>query len=239
MSGAGRGDRGATAMTIGIGANGAVRRTSIAWLLVGLAMMLLPSQALARDPCTDSYITIPNCELQVQQPVQYKGWHSSNMNYYCTGDHPYYWGLEQSFIRSFTFDNSCFTATENIWGDDVNKLEVLITNWCLNTQDITLTLACSATPQPGTAFCATEGGPVSDPGCPQGTVKNICSRGVVPVCIQLYKETCANKVSYQCQTTFGITACLQCVPDGNVRSNASKIRAIPSLGPAVESSAQR
>jgi hypothetical protein len=41
-------------MTIGIGANSAFRPASSSWLLVGLAMVLLHSPALARDPCTSN-----------------------------------------------------------------------------------------------------------------------------------------------------------------------------------------
>jgi hypothetical protein len=225
-------------MTIRIGANSAVHRTS-SWLLVGscllaaLAMTLLHAPAaLADDPCTKNFIPIPNCELQVQAPVQYWGWQSSTVAYYCTGDHPYFYGLNQGYIFSYAWDNPSFTVTENMYLDDVNKLEVLVTNWNIFPETLALTLACSATPQPGTAFCATQGGPVSDPGCPQGASKTFCSRGAVPVCFQLYKETCSNNVSYQCQILFGISSCLQCQPGGDARPNASKIRAIPSLGPS-------
>ena len=228
-------------MTIRIGANNFVRRTS-GWLLVGsfllvgLAMTLLHAPAALaqpRDPCTSAFIPIPDCELQVQAPVQYKAWHSSNMNYYCTGTHPYFYGMNQSYILSYTFDNSCFTVTENVFGDEINKLEVLITNWCVVSEDVVVTLACSAQAPPGSAFCDTEGDPMSDPKCPVGPSKNYCSGGPVPACFQIFKETCTNNVSYQCQAIFGIVSCQQCVPNGNARAKASKIKSIPSLGPSV------
>jgi hypothetical protein len=229
-------------MTIRIGANNFVQRTS-GWLLVGscllvgLAMTLLYSPAaLAQgNPCTSNYIPIPTCELQAQAPVHYEGWQTTNTAYYCTGDHPYFYGLNQSYIFSYVWDNPCFSVSENMYLDDVNKLDVLVTNWCITAQNLDLTLACSATPQPGTAFCATQGGPVSDPGCPQGASKTYCSRGgTVPVCFQLYKETCSNNVSYQCQIMFGISSCLQCKGTGDDRSKASKILSIPSLNRSVE-----
>jgi hypothetical protein len=141
-------------MMIGFGANSPFRPAPSSWLILGLAMTLLPSPALARDPCQpDDMFPIPNCESQVQPPVQYTWWQSRQTAYYCKGDHPYFWGLAQDYFFAYTWDNSCFTVTENVFLDDVNKLDVLITNWCLKTEDITVTLACSATPQPGVAFC--------------------------------------------------------------------------------------
>ena len=159
---------------------------------------------------------------------------ATTANYYCTGDHPYFYGLNQGYIFSYAWDNSSFTVTENMYLDDVNKLEVLVTNWNIFPETLALTPACSATPQPGTAFCATQGGPVNDPGCPVGPSKTFCSGGAVPVCFQIYKETCSNNVSYQCQIMFGISSCLQCKGTGDAGSKASKIRSIPSLGTSVE-----
>jgi hypothetical protein len=199
-------------------------------------MTLLPAPVLARDPCQpDDMFPIPNCESQVQAPVTYTWWQSRQTSYYCKGDHPYFWGLAQDYFFAYTWDNSCFTVTENIFLDDFNMLSVLVTNWCLKTEDITVTLACSATPQPGTAFCPTTGGPVSDPGCPQqGASRTFCGKGPIPICTLMYKETCANQVSYQCQNTLGVAYCLRCASGQDAPRNASRIGTIPPLDPSGE-----
>jgi len=220
--------------TITMNAKGAVRLALRAAAL-GLVLMLLPEPAKA-DPCqTGAYEPIPDCVLQQQAPVNYKGWQTSGWAYYCTGDHPYFYGLQQGYIDSYTWDNSCFTVTEDIFVDGPNKLDVTITNWCLKEETITVTLGCSSKPPPGVASCTTVGGPVSDPGCPQSNVKNYCSRGPVPVCFQTYQETCANKTSYFCTMTFGVAYCLQC---GSTGSQDQK-RASGTLSPVLQALSAR
>lgn len=91
---------------------------------------------------------IPNCELQVQQQLYFPASYTSGWAFYCTGDHPYFWGYQYSFWPSYTFDDSCFTVTENIFFEDTNKFDATLTNWCIKPENITVTLACSSTPQP-------------------------------------------------------------------------------------------
>lgn len=186
-------------------------------LLLGLALMLLPEPALARDPCQPGDADpIPNCEHQVQTPIHYKALQTQGWAYYCTGDHPYFYGLAQGYIDAYTWDNSCFSVSEYEFGDGINKLDVTITNWCLKGEDITMTLACSSTPQPGVAPCTVTGNPVADPGCPQSNIRNTCSNSNPPVCIQTYTETCANdNTTYFCTMNLGVAYCLRCVPNSS------------------------
>jgi hypothetical protein len=125
------------------------------WALA-LAVVMTPALSRAYNPCTDQAVPIPDCLLQVQAPVSYTGWQTQGWAYYCTGDHPYFWGLRQSgACGSVSFDNSCFSVTENAFAETTpSKFDATITNWCLNTQSITVTLACSAqAPPPGPQPC--------------------------------------------------------------------------------------
>jgi hypothetical protein len=56
------------------------------WVLV-LAVVTTPSMGLAA--IGDG---VPDCQEQVQAPVSYTGWQTQGWAYYCTGDHPYFWG---------------------------------------------------------------------------------------------------------------------------------------------------
>ncbi|MGD9507542.1 MAG: hypothetical protein AB7O95_10265 [Geminicoccaceae bacterium] len=94
------------------------------------------------------YERIPDCELQVQAPVDYGTLHTSGWAYYCTGDHPYFWGYDYSFSPSFTFDNTCFSVAENVFFEDPSKFDATITNWCDKPETIIVTLACSSRKQP-------------------------------------------------------------------------------------------
>jgi hypothetical protein len=54
-------------------------------------------------------------------------------------------------IVSYTWDNSCFTVSENPFfesGTD-GKFDATFTNWCTEQEPVTVILACSSTPQPG------------------------------------------------------------------------------------------
>ena len=214
-------------MTIRIEANRAVRFALRNEVLFGVALMLLTEPALARDPCQPGYDDpIPSCEHQVQTPLHFKGWQTSGWAFYCTGDHPYFYGMNQGYYDAYTWDNNCFSVTENEFVDGVNKLDVTITNWCLKSEDITVTLACSSTPPPDIAPCTLTGGAVRDPGCPQSDVHNYCSTSNPPVCVQTYTETCSNNVTYFCTMDVAFAYCLQCVP--NTLSTPAKRASMPS-----------
>lgn len=129
------------------------RAGRVALFAVG-AVLLCGGQVLA-DACDSEnwasqplYDKIPDCELQVQQQVYFPKSYTSGWAFYCTGDHPYFWGYQYSFWPSYTFDNSCFTVTENIFYEDVGKFDATITNWCIKPENIVVTLACSSKPQP-------------------------------------------------------------------------------------------
>jgi hypothetical protein len=206
---------GIMAMTIRIGTNGAGGFALRVAALLALAPILLPTPALAQhNPCEPGYNDpIPSCELQPQIPVPFSSWQTSGWAFYCTGDHPYFYGMQEGYYDAFSWDNKCFSVIENEFDDGVNKLDVTMTNWCFKKEDITLTLACSSTPPPGIAPCTLTGGAVKDPGCPQSDVTNYCSSSNPPVCVQTYVETCSNNVTYFCTLDVAFSYCLQCVPN--------------------------
>ncbi|WP_191058862.1 hypothetical protein [Geminicoccus harenae] len=121
--------------------------------LLAAAMLGLAGPAWA-DACGShnwnggSPSSIPNCELQVQAPLKLSAWESKGWTFHCTGDHPYYWGLAFGWSPSYTFDNTCFTVPENaaVENNDTNKFDATFTNWCLKSETVTVTLACSDTP---------------------------------------------------------------------------------------------
>ena len=129
------------------------RWNSFARLAGGAVVMALASPPAWADACDSRNTnpvsilpaTIPDCELQVQPPLKLSGWDTKGWAFYCTGDHPYYWGLSQGFSPSFTFDNSCFSAAENAATEntDGGKFDATFTNWCPKSETVTVTLACS------------------------------------------------------------------------------------------------
>ena len=122
----------------------AIRSGWLATWVIVLAFVTTPSMGLAAI-CDG----VPNCQQQVQAPVSYTGWQTQGWAYYCTGDHPYFWGLRQSgACGSVSFDNSCFTVTEDAIaeGTDPSKFDGTITNWCFSTQSIIVTLGCFNVP---------------------------------------------------------------------------------------------
>lgn len=129
-------------------------RRAAAGLVLGsaaLAVLLaapVPVRAQS-DPCPGAGVP-GKCQPQVQAPITYRGWQTQGWAYYCTGDHPYFWGLSTSHSGSYSFDNSCFTVAENMFAENGcdDKFDALITNWCVTTQQLTVTLACSDTPFP-------------------------------------------------------------------------------------------
>lgn len=190
-------------------------RTGTAALL-GLIMTAMIAPGLARaDVCTDSggynIPPVPQCEVQTKAPVPYDFWQTQGWAYYCTGDHPYFWGLQEGYIGTYTWAESGFTGTQNEFYEGPNKLDATFTNW-KTAQNLTVSLACSAQPQPDIQGCTTTGGPVRDPGCPQANIQNHCSGGSLPLCMQTYTETCSSGVEYDCSAVFGAEWCLQCAP---------------------------
>jgi hypothetical protein len=121
--------------------------------------VLTAGSALADNPCTDSQrfgfnspgpLHIPNCELQTQPTLTFGGDHSGGYAFFCSGDSPYFWGYSANYYRSYTWDNSCFTVSENPFfesGTD-GKFDATFTNWCTEQEPVTVILACSSTPQP-------------------------------------------------------------------------------------------
>jgi hypothetical protein len=116
-------------------------------LLVPLVVALRaePARAEPDDPCGP--FNVPDCKAQKQAPLTFDAIFSSGYAFYCAGDHPYFWSNLNTNTRNFTWDNSCFTVTENIFFEHIDnnsKLDVTISNWCYQQEDITITVACSS-----------------------------------------------------------------------------------------------
>lgn len=157
---------------------------------------------------------VPNCELQTQAPVRYYAWDSKGWAYYCTGDHPYFWGVNQAgYTFAYKWNNSCFTVSENVAEETApNKADFFVTNWCLKGENLVVSLACSSQPPTGVGYCSqTVGGPVKDPGCRQVDVKNYCNPNVNFVeCIQTFGEICGNGTKYTCTDDENVVWCNRC-----------------------------
>ena len=207
--------------------------------LASAGLLLLPVLAHAQvaNVCQTSSNgqpsdSIPDCEVQTMAPVGYGGWESKTWAYYCTGDHPYYWGYAYSgYAGSFNWNQSGFTGLENIWGGSPSSFDGEFTNWNVYGTQLTVNLACSSEAQPDVAGCPTVGNPVADPGCPQSNIHNYCSSaGGIPVCFQTYTESCSSGTSYDCNAQFGVTWCNQCAagskPVLSRRATAEKTAAL-------------
>lgn len=168
--------------------------------------------ASSGNPCADSPDPPPNCEPQTMAPVYYGTWWSRTWAYYCTGDHPFYWGPADSSKTGLWNKTSGFTSIENIFAEDMpSKLDSEFTNW-YGGQNLVVVMACSSTPPPDLQYCTNGyGPPVNDPGCPQANLHNYCQNSRVPVCFQLFTESCSNGTTYQCTDTFGVIACNKCL----------------------------
>jgi hypothetical protein len=184
----------------------------VAALLVCVGSSLASTGAIAEACHEYSSGPIPDCQPQAQGPVKYSGWDTKGWAYYCTGDHPYFWGLADGFPGDFSTNNNCFSAIENEFYEGApNKFDATFTNWCFKDEELVVTLGCSDVEPPGyQASCThTTGGPVKDPGCPQSNAHNYCSTTNPPVCVQTFDETCGSTV-YDCTIDLLVTWCFQC-----------------------------
>lgn len=120
----------------------------ICWTLLPLAGFAVVGGAppLRAELCGAGHV--PDCAGQVQKPVSYTWLKTKGWAYYCTGDHPYFWSMVDGYPRNYTWDNSCFSVTENNVYEDWNKFDATITNWCSKSEVLTLTLGCSSSPPP-------------------------------------------------------------------------------------------
>ena len=187
----------------------------VAGLMFASAMSLTLSAARAHTPCDPTLmLPVPDCEIQTMAPVHYGSWGTSGWAYYCTGDHPYYWGIGSDYLANFTWDSDCFTVAENYYGETTPfKFDATITNWCINPggQDIVVSLGCSDKPPPGFLPSCPGGGEFGpDPGCPQSNVSTYCTHTVPAICFLTFFETCSNNVEYSCYADNGLTQCQTC-----------------------------
>ena len=74
-------------------------RTRLRTCLLALVMSMSFAPAAWSRPCDPTLIPpVPNCKLQKQQPIQFSGWETQYWDFYCSGDHPYYWGLNSNIV---------------------------------------------------------------------------------------------------------------------------------------------
>jgi hypothetical protein len=170
---------------------------------------------------------IPECEPQVQAPVPFGAWETKGWAFYCTGDHPYFWGLwwydpinapaNQTYDwSSATGQKSCFISPTEWAGPEEgnpSKLNISTTNFC-NADELRVTLACTKSLPPGGSIngCTPDSGILADPGCPTTWENNNCQNGAVPVCFQNAIETCSDGTKYGCTALFGAVWCQRCAP---------------------------
>ncbi|MFO1303697.1 MAG: hypothetical protein U1F54_08185 [Burkholderiales bacterium] len=188
------------------------RMAAVIAALAALAALAAPAAA---EVCKG----VPDCVPQEMAPVKFGPLDTKGWAFYCKGDHPYYWNTD-SVLGLFGFNyshtnNRCFTVTENGFAekDPGSKFDATITNWCLRHETIKVTIGCSSVPSSVPATCANKG-PVriiKDPHCPvaSGTVKNYCSGGPVPACIQTWQENCESGPAY-CTADVTLTWCYAC-----------------------------
>jgi hypothetical protein len=104
-------------------------------------LALAPGAASAGDACGQGHnFPIPNCQNQVQAPVSYRGWETNGWNCSWTGDHHWFYNLDEAFV----VDNSCFTFAEDVFQVTNSTVNANFTNWCVSTQQLVVTLARSA-----------------------------------------------------------------------------------------------
>jgi hypothetical protein len=147
-------------------------------LVIGLAVALPPAAAAAT--CDG----VPFCQAQLQPIFQMGGWATTTKSYTCKSPFPFVW----NFSLQQTGSPSVSSIGE-ISGEYPGTMNLLLTNWNpFQTDLVQIDLACSKS----NSFGGDCGAPVDDPQCPvvPGSVKNSCSRGPVPVCIQTYQERC-------------------------------------------------
>ena len=153
------------------------------------------------DPCADDWSPPLNCQTQTTSPVYYGTLDSKTWAYYCSGDHPYYWGLQNPGADSPGYEivPYGFTSIENEAAEDnPSKLAAEFTNWH-SGQNLVVQIACSNVPPPDATVCDTSGtGVVGDPGCTQSNRRQYCTGGAEPTCFTLFLETCSNNQTYQC-----------------------------------------
>jgi hypothetical protein len=113
-----------------------------------LAALLLapaaPAWALGNGCIDEGPAGGGNCQLQLQGALLYTGWQTQGWAFHCTGDFPYFNGLNNGNEESFIWFNSCFTVTENPTFEegDSSKFDMYATNWCLDSEDLVIEVAC-------------------------------------------------------------------------------------------------
>jgi hypothetical protein len=122
-----------------------VGRRLLGWTLGALALALAPGAALAADACGQGHFTpIHNCVNQVHGPMSFTGLETASIIAGCVGDGM--GGGNDVFPHgdeAFAIDNTCFTATEDVLVEGGDDFVGTFTNWCVTTQQVTITLACS------------------------------------------------------------------------------------------------
>jgi hypothetical protein len=153
---------------------------------IGLATWQGEAPAAAQVPTVPGHECdkVPSCVVQTMETFTLTGWGSASKDFYCTGEHPYFW--------AFSYTQTGYPSVSNIASSssgDPDWVRILFTNWNpFQTDQVIVTLGCSKDSQWG--HCGPGG---SNPGCPEvpGSAKVYCNhvRGV-PLCIHTFNERC-------------------------------------------------
>ena len=117
------------------------------WCTLGALLALSPGSALAQagtttDACGQSgAYPGATCQNQTQYAVGYNASQTQGWAYYCNDPNNvyiYFW----ADTNGIAWNNTCFTEAENLVMEGVEKSDANYTNWCIDSQSLTVVLAC-------------------------------------------------------------------------------------------------
>ena len=122
------------------------------WCMFGALLVMSPGSVLAQagtttDACSQAGTqqNEAGCQNQPQAAVGYAGSQTQGWAYYCN-DPTYQWFY--GGVNGIAWNNTCFTEVENPATEGSAKADSSYTNWCLDSQSLTVVLACWNLPQP-------------------------------------------------------------------------------------------
>jgi hypothetical protein len=127
-----------------------VARLLLAGLLLTAAVPSRQAVAGACNPGANVVGTDINpCQRFVQPPLTFGGLHTHTVHLYCD-ESPYrmFYGAYWQVYNNYSWDNQCFTVTENSSAEDysldTSLFVATVTNWCVDKKVITITLGCTS-----------------------------------------------------------------------------------------------
>lgn len=179
-------------------------------LLVLGVMLCSIVAAYADSSCEVGGNQVPQCQTVSSPAISLSGWQTKGWALYCPQSASYYW----SGWDADRDGCSAISVIENPWVEGISKADFTMTNWCVTTHTVTLTIGCSPVNPSGS--CTGGGGACpSDPGCPQANQMLRCvGEGEDQSCWPEWTETCINGTTvtnYFCtQALPFLTCCFTC-----------------------------